>query len=305
MLPVVADDHQQTSVVQHTKREEGLQPGGPLVAANLVALRVVNQIDAVGAAGQEPAHLIALQNRTVIQVIRRFGNAKVGPGAVRADAQHGLGNQSVLIVALVCAEIEVAAALAKVGVDRKVPRLRYVIGEGKAGLPHRARRGVGQGVFQRGVLQKRLGHLVVVRVGHRIIRDNAAKQQRVPDDIGNVHCLHRDIPRRGLPVFQVKPHTAGTAERRGADAPAVEVVTCVKNRHPVVVGERQHARLTARRRQGQHTAVVADEIQRVVYDQRRGRKLGAGAVHLIGLPGGKVGFVDGAVIKAAETVLAA
>ena len=121
----------------------------------------------------------------------------------------------------------------------------------------------------------------------------------------SIHCLHRDIPRRGLPVFQVKPHTAGTAERRGADAPAVEVVTCVKNRHPVVVGERQHARLTARRRQGQHTAVVADEIQRVVYDQRRGRKLGVRAVHLIGLPGGKVGFVDGAVIKAAETVLAA
>jgi hypothetical protein len=204
-----------------------------------------------------------------------------------------------------CAEIEVTAALTKVGVDRKAPRLRYVIGEGKAGLPHRACRGVGQGVFQCGVLQKRLGHLVVVRVGHRIIRDNAAEQQRVPDDIGNVHCLHRDIPRRGLPVFQVKPHTVGTAERRGADAPAVEVVTCVKNRHPVVVGERQHARLTARRRQGQHTAVVADEIQRVVYDQRRGRKLGVRAVHLIGLPGGKVGFVDGAVIKAAETVLAA
>ena len=270
-----------------------------------MALRVVNQIDAVGAAGQEPAHLIALQNRTVIQVIRRFGNAKVGPGAVRADAQHGLGNQSVLIVALVCAEIEVAAALAKVGVDRKAPRLRYVIGEGKAGLPHRARRGVGQGVFQRGVLQKRLGHLVVVRVGHRIIRDNAAEQQRVSDDIGNVLCLHRDIPRRGLPGLQVKPHTAGAVERRGADAPAVEVVARVKNRLPVVVGERQHVRLTARRRQGQHTAVVADEIQRVVYDQRRGRKNGVRAVHLIGLPGGKVCFIHGAVIKITETVRAA
>ena len=103
-----------SDIFEHTEEvsvqvEEGLQPGGPLVAANLMALRVVNQINAVGAAGQEPAHLIALQNRTVIQVIRCFGNAKVGPGAVRADAQHGLGNQSVLIVALVCAEIYIAA----------------------------------------------------------------------------------------------------------------------------------------------------------------------------------------------------